>query len=141
MSCISCAMTVHGAAPRGPNGKSNPSRLYRIWRAMKARCEVSSNVRWERYGGRGVRVCPEWSQSFVAFAEALGEPPSEDHSIDRIDCDGHYEPGNVRWATRLEQAANKSAGGPVEDLPDDFTYEEFVQSHGCSVLGDSEAPF
>jgi hypothetical protein len=74
-----------------------------VWRAMKDRC---LNPRCEGYGGRGITVCAEWANSFERFYGDVGSRPSEIHSLDRVDNDGNYEPGNVRWATRKEQANN-----------------------------------
>lgn len=80
--------------------------LHRIWCAMKARCTNPANKRWENYGGRGIRVCDEWMNSFAAFAAYVGPKP-DGMSLDRINNDGNYEPGNVRWATYTEQANNR----------------------------------
>lgn len=80
---------------------------YKSWNAMVSRCEHESNASWALYGGRGITVCERWRGDFVNFLEDMGERPSKDHSIDRIDPDGHYEPGNCRWLTREEQNARR----------------------------------
>lgn len=79
---------------------------YRAWRFMIKRCTDASSPDWPNYGGRGIRVCDDW-WLFETFLEHVGPRPSDLHSIDRIDHDGDYEPGNVRWATRKEQNRNK----------------------------------
>lgn len=76
---------------------------YRIWMSMKMRCAPGGHP---RYAGRGIRVHPEWEKSFDTWFAYMGPRPSDQHSIDRKDNDGHYEPGNVRWATRVQQANN-----------------------------------
>lgn len=79
---------------------------YNVWVKMKARCNRPREISYPRYGGRGIRVCERWSSSFLAFYDDVGPRPSTSHSLDRIDNDGHYEPSNVRWATRQQQGAN-----------------------------------
>lgn len=92
--------TTHGAALAG-----RQSRTYRIWCAMKTRCYNPSVANWPLYGGRGIAVCERWRTSFPMFLRDMGEAPPG-RSIDRKDNDGNYEPGNCRWATRLEQNRN-----------------------------------
>ncbi|MEM3041553.1 MAG: hypothetical protein QXG97_05975 [Nitrososphaerota archaeon] len=85
-------------------------REYHIWNSMIRRCHVPTHAGYSRYGGRGISVCPEWRDpqtGFKAFLAYVGERPSPQHSLDRIDPDGNYEPGNVRWVTAKHQARNK----------------------------------
>lgn len=83
---------------------------YWSWHAMISRCEDPRNASYESYGARGVTVCESW-HDFVNFLAAMGPRPDRDHSIDRVDGNGNYEPGNCRWATKAEQDANRSDPG------------------------------
>lgn len=99
---------------RGPNGRFLGGKThgmcntpeYRAWAQMIERCENPENAQWCDYGGRGIRVCDRWRAGFLAFLEDVGRKPSPGHSIDRIDNDKGYEPGNVAWRTRREQNRN-----------------------------------
>lgn len=84
------------------------TRLYRIWKGAKARCYTRSDTSYERYGAKGIRMCPAWRRSFSRFASwALGAGYSEELTLDRIKNHRGYSPSNARWATRQEQAANR----------------------------------
>lgn len=78
-----------------------------IWVNIKQRCSNPSNPAFNRYGGRGITICAEWRDDFAAFLAYVGPRPSPDMSIDRIDNERGYEPGNVRWATASEQVKNR----------------------------------
>ncbi len=80
---------------------------YRIWQNMLTRCGNPKATNYKDYGGRGITVCRQWAESFIAFLRDVGSRPSMAYSLDRINNDGNYEPGNVRWATQIQQQNNK----------------------------------
>lgn len=84
------------------------------WVEMKNRCHRPERKDWHRYGGRGIIVCERWRSSLADFAKDVGEPPFPGAQLDRIDNDGNYTPGNVRWATSREQARNVKTNVWVE---------------------------
>jgi hypothetical protein len=86
------------------------SRVRSIWYGMHRRCRNEKDAAYPLYGGRGIRVCERW-QSFENFLTDMGEPPHR-LSIDRIDVNGNYEPGNCRWATASQQNKNKRKKPP-----------------------------
>lgn len=93
--------TIHG---------QSHTRLYSIWQDMKNRCNNPNLANFDRYGGRGIKVCDEWMKSFESFRDwALNNGYSDDLTIDRIEVDGDYEPYNCRWATKQEQGNNRSS--------------------------------
>lgn len=93
--------TVHGESNK------NQTPEYTAWRNMITRCHDQNNKHYKNYGGRGISVCQEWRSSYVIFLADVGRRPSPTHSIDRIDNNAGYEKGNIRWATKAQQLANR----------------------------------
>ena len=96
--------TKHGACGQG---RQNRLREYRSWEAAKRRCFNKADPKYPRYGGRGITMCDAWRNDFRVFFKDMG-PSAKGLSIDRINNDGNYEPGNCRWATAKQQANNQS---------------------------------
>ena len=88
----------------GFSNKDHP--LYHTWQAMRGRCNNPKHTGYHLYGGRGIKVCPEWDVSFQAFLRDMGERP-DGMTLDRRNNEGDYEPGNCRWATPTTQARNR----------------------------------
>lgn len=101
----SCGCSRIGSTGKPKHGLYG-TPTYISWRSMNSRCHNPKARGYEFWGGRGISVCDEWRDSFSAFHEYMGDRP-EGMSLDRIDNNGNYEPGNVRWATTAEQNRNK----------------------------------
>jgi len=99
---------------------------YTAWKGMLHRCDNREDNRYDDYGGRGIDVAREWrdkDNGFIGFLNYVGNRPSKDHSLDRINPNGNYEPGNVRWATKMEQANNRRKYCVISK----FTTEELIK--------------
>lgn len=86
------------------------TKIYKVWKNMRQRCQYPKNKDYENYGGRGIKVCEEWDKNFLSFYESVSKLENygkEGYTLDRIDVNKNYEPGNVRWATRYEQIHNR----------------------------------
>jgi hypothetical protein len=108
---ISCGCLQSKPGDKNPNyrhgGRYSPE--YWPWQALKDRCVNKNRGDFQSYGGRGITVCERWRDSFENFFADMGPRPSPKHSVDRIDVNGNYEPGNCRWASISEQSRNKRA--------------------------------
>jgi hypothetical protein len=107
--CLQKERTSKVNTHHGDSQCSEWKYLYQTWLRIQQRCHNPNDASYSNYGGRGIRVCDEWRSSYEAFAEYmlwnLGDRPAG-YSIDRTDNDGHYEPGNIRWANRQTQYFN-----------------------------------
>lgn len=115
----------HGAARSG-----RWTSEYVAWRGMKARCYMPNFPKFKDYGARGIRICDAWREDFAAFLEHVGPKPSPKHSIERIDNERGYEPGNVRWATPKEQARNRRSSFLVTHAGLTLTVAEWSERTG-----------
>lgn len=116
------ANTVHGMSKNTPE--------YGIWKAMKRRCLSEDDEAYHNYGGRGIKINQLWVDSFEDFFKYVGNRPSIRHSIDRIENNGNYDVGNVRWATKKEQAQNRSTSVWIE-----YNHMKMVQKDWADYLG------
>jgi hypothetical protein len=113
---------------------TDKKKLYAIWRGILSRCENRQDKSYARYGGRGIRVCLRWqgADGFENFLADMGER-QPDYSIDRIDNDGDYEPGNCRWSSRHEQQRNTLATRWLEYQGHRRPLAEWAELYGLSV--------
>ena len=120
LSCNKCAAKRRGPVmsrlTHGHSSGRHTTAEYTAYQAMKQRCCNKKNPQFCDYGARGISVCKRWLASFEVFLADVGPRPSPEHSIDRINNNGHYEPRNVRWATSAEQGRNKRSSLRLRDL-------------------------
>jgi hypothetical protein len=102
-----CFQRDMASAANTTHGLSRWCSEYKTWTMMKNRCLNPKNDVWDSYGGRGITIFKDWADDFAIFLAHVGVKPTPKHSLDRINNDGNYEPGNVRWATQKEQNSNK----------------------------------
>ena len=105
--CITREATAQRSTKHGYSRRGQRSPEYRAWIEMKTRCYNPKATGFQYWGGRGITICDEWRFNFMSFFTYVGVKPTPKHSIDRIDVNGNYEPGNVRWATSMEQNNNQ----------------------------------
>ena len=121
--------TSCGCWERTTKHKMSLTPEYGTWQNIQQRCENSKNKNFSSYGGRGITVSPEWSEFDVFFAD-MGQRPSSDHSIERINNSKGYSKDNCKWATRSEQQRNKRSNSRVLYHGDIFVMAEFAEKFG-----------
>ena len=109
--CLRRELELAGGANR-THGKSK-TREYRIWKGILARCCNKNTKAYPYYGGRGIKVCPEWRHDFARFIADMGPSPTHKHTVERIDNNKGYEPSNCRWALHIENCRNTRSIRPV----------------------------
>lgn len=119
--CASVEMAVAARRTHGQAG-NNRTSIYERWKSIRQRCGNPNDKAWKNYGGRGIKVCDRWRNSFEAFYADVGDPPEAWLTLDRIDNDRGYEPGNVRWATRVQQNNNRRGNGCAKINEDDVRF-------------------
>lgn len=111
----------------------NRSKEHKTWCAIKSRCRELDTPNCKNYGLRGIKIHPLWDDSYEAFLRDVGRAPSPNHSIERIDVNGNYEPGNVKWATSLEQGANKRNNVVFEYAGKRFIITELARCYKINI--------
>ena len=115
--CLRRNHAARGAVVRGDGslGKGDAHRLlYATWTAMRARCNSPTHPAYKSYGGRGIRVCDRWMDSFDNFAADVGQRPFPGAELDRKDNNGNYEPENCRWVTRKNNSRNRRSSKLID---------------------------
>lgn len=107
---------------------------YKSWISAHQRCKNPHNHNYPYYGGRGIVVCDRWSgyDGFINFLSDMGERPSKEYTLDRIDVNGNYEPSNCRWATKIEQGNNRRNNHILIDNGIEITASQFARKHGLT---------
>ncbi len=113
------------------HGQHN-SPEYRTWIGMKGRCHNPNHPSFKHYGARGLAVCTEWRNSFETFIQDVGPRPSPKHSVDRVDNQKGYVPGNVRWATQREQMNNTRSNVKIEIDNETRTISQWARKSGVN---------
>lgn len=124
----SCGCYRRDKGPGNQSHKQTYTRTYKVWLSMRQRCLNPNNPAYKNYGGRGITIAPEWD-SYQRFWEDMGDVP-DGMSIERIDNDGNYEPGNCRWATRLEQGRNTRKCRAITFQGTTKTITEWAEQYG-----------
>ena len=131
-SSCGCVQRAHAVASgktlKLDHGMSDTPE-HRAWMKMRERCQ-HSHGKFARWGGRGIRVCDEWQTNFKAFYEHIGPRPGKGYSVDRIDNDRGYEPGNVRWGTHEQQARNRENSMWVEAMGQSKPIAQWAEETG-----------
>jgi hypothetical protein len=118
-----CLLKKHGG---------HESKEYAIWSAMKQRCTNPKSKYYPNYGGRGIKVCDRWLDSYEDFIADMGPRPSSRYSLDRVDNDGNYEPGNCRWATWKQQHRHRNGNTIVTANGTTGALVEICERHGLN---------
>jgi len=126
--CLNKEIVSRNGITHGRSGSLD----YKSWHAMIQRCTNPKHWKWPRYGGRGISVCERWLK-FENFLEDMGERPVG-LTIDRIDNDGNYEPGNCRWATQLTQGSNRGNNRRFQIDGNDLTLSQAARKYGISLV-------
>ncbi len=127
-----CKKFHYNSIAHKSHGMSMSSEFF-AWHNMKARCYNPSESGYSHYGGRGITVCERWIGSFENFFEDMGPKPSPEHSIDRINVNGNYDPSNCRWATSKQQGRNTRFNRIITFMGESKCMAEWAETFGLSA--------
>jgi len=121
--------------PARKHGIGYECKEYRAWRNIKTRCTLPSAYAYRWYGARGIKICDKWNKDFLAFLKDVGPAPAPEYTIDRIDSNGHYEPGNCRWILADEQKRNQTSNVILEYKGESHLQAEWARILNCTYTG------
>jgi len=132
--CVANKATSLRNRTHGHTEGDRPTRVYRIWQCMLTRCYNPDRANWQDYGGRGIKVCDRWRESFENFYADMGEPPTPKHTLDRYpDNGGDYGPNNCRWATMSQQARNRRSTRMIEYQGRTMAISDWADEYGIKL--------
>ena len=131
LTSCGCRLREHASKMNASHGMTG-TKVYRAWKGIKRRCLNPSEPAYKNYGGRGVSIYPEWAENFELFYAEIGDPPTSEHTVERINNDLGYIPGNVKWATRLEQRRNRRSNVFYEYNGHKYMLRDLSEKYGIS---------
>lgn len=129
--CRPCASNLNRPMTHGASCGGKRTLEYKIWDGMRQRCNNPRNAAWSHYGGRGIKICARW-ESFENFLVDMGKRPGPDYSLDRLDNDSGYEPGNCAWRTAEAQSNNRRGLRLLEFRGETLSLAQWARRQGLS---------
>lgn len=130
--CLTNGTTVSCGCKRAKSNKMGKTPTYKSWMSAKERCYNKNNHNYPLYGGRGIKMCDRWKNSFMEFLKDMGERP-QGMTLDRINVNGDYQPQNCKWSTPIEQANNRRNNHKVFIDGKIFTASEFSRTYNIDI--------
>lgn len=131
--CLQKDVVANRCTTHGQSRRKFRSPEYKVWSGMLSRCDNQNATGFKDYGGRGIRVCERWMNSFENFYADMGPRPTAQHEIDRIDVNGNYEPSNCKWVTKKQNARNTRKSRFIEIGGETLCIGEWAERTGVSA--------